>query len=101
MFRFFETDIREQKKYEKRIQTSVNFTVNDLCYGIKFEICVKDKSNFSIERNIAERNIAFLFPTKIYFILGEIPKSLIAQAFFYLFVFVLLRQTLKNIDMPR
>ena len=86
MFRFFETDIREPKKYEKRIQTSVDCTVNDLCYGIKFEVCVKDKSNLSIERNIAERNIAFLFQTKIYFILGEvffkIPKNLIAQAFF-------------------
>ena len=28
MFRFLETDIREQKKYEKRIQTSVDNTVN-------------------------------------------------------------------------
>ena len=30
MFCFLETDIREQKKYEKRIQTSVDNTVNDL-----------------------------------------------------------------------
>ena len=37
MFRFLETDIREQKKYEKRIQTSVDNTVNDLRYEIKFE----------------------------------------------------------------
>ena len=29
MFRFLETDIREQKKYEKRIQTSEDNTVND------------------------------------------------------------------------
>ena len=45
----------------------MDYTVNDLCYGIKFEICVKDKSNFSIKRNIA-----FLFQIKIYFILGEV-----------------------------
>ena len=37
MFCFLETDIREQKKYEKRIQTSVDNTVNDLRYEIKFE----------------------------------------------------------------
>ena len=43
MFRFLETDIREQKKYEKRIQTSVNNTVNDLRYENKFENCAKDK----------------------------------------------------------
>ena len=49
MFRFLETDIREQKKYEKRIQTSVDNTVNDLRYEIKFENI----------RNV--RNIAFLF----------------------------------------
>ena len=49
MFRFLEIDIREQKLYEKRIQTSVDNTVNDLRYEIKFE-------------NIQNvRNIAFLF----------------------------------------
>ena len=53
MLRFLETDIREQKKYEKRIQTSVDNTVNDLRYEIKFENCVKDKNNFFIKRNIA------------------------------------------------
>ena len=37
MFCFLETNIREQKKYEKRIQTSVDNTVNDLRYKIKFE----------------------------------------------------------------
>ena len=30
MFRFLETDIREHKKYEKRMQTSVEYKVNDL-----------------------------------------------------------------------
>ena len=37
MFNFLETDIKEQKKYEMRAQTSVDNTVNDLCYEIKFE----------------------------------------------------------------
>ena len=37
MFRFVETDIREQKKYENRIQISVDNTVNDLRYEIMFE----------------------------------------------------------------
>ena len=67
MFHFLETDIREQKKYEKRIQTSVDNTVNDLRYEIKFENCVKDKNNFFIKWNIA-----FLSWTKMYFILGDI-----------------------------
>ena len=49
MFCFLETDIREQTKNEQRIQTSVDNTVNDLRYEIKFE-------------NIQNvRNIAFLF----------------------------------------
>ena len=43
MFHFLETDIREQKKYEMRTQTSVDNTVNDLHYEIKFENCMKDK----------------------------------------------------------
>ena len=45
MFRFLQTDIREQKKYEKGIKTSVDSTLNDLRYEIKFENCVKDKNN--------------------------------------------------------
>ena len=52
MFHFLENDIREQKKYEMRAQTSVDNTVNDLRYEIKFENCLKDKSNFFIKRNI-------------------------------------------------
>ena len=67
MFRLLETNIREQKKYEKSIQTSVDNTENELRYEIKFENCVKDKNNFFIKRNIA-----FLSWTKIYFILGDI-----------------------------
>ena len=46
MFRFLETDIREQKQYEKRIQRFMDNTVNDLCYKIKFENRVKDKQRF-------------------------------------------------------
>ena len=53
MFHFLETDIREQKKYEMRTQTSVDNTVNDLHYETKFENCVKDQNNFFIKRNIA------------------------------------------------
>ena len=52
MFRFLETDIREQKKYEKRIQTSVDNTVNDLRYEIKFENRVKDKNNFLLSEKL-------------------------------------------------
>ena len=51
MFRFLETDKREQKRYEKRTQTSVDNTVIDLRYEIKFENCVKGKKNFFIKRN--------------------------------------------------
>ena len=49
VFCFLETDMREQKKYEKRIQTSVEKAVNDLRYEIKSENCVKDKINFFIK----------------------------------------------------
>ena len=52
MFHFLETDIREQKKYEMRTQTSVDNTVNDLRYETKFENCMKDKNNLFIKRNI-------------------------------------------------
>ena len=55
MFRFLETDIREQ-----------NNTVNDLRYEIKFENCLKDKNNFFIKWKMD-----FLSWTKIYFILGD------------------------------
>ena len=67
MFYFSESDLREQKKYEMRAQTSVDNTVNDLHYEIKFEKCVKVKNNFFIEGKIA-----FLSWIKIYFILGDI-----------------------------
>ena len=40
----------------KRDNTSVDNTVNDLQYEIKFEKCVKDKDN-----SLIKWNIAFLF----------------------------------------
>ena len=43
MFHFLETDIREQKKYEMKTQTSADNTVNDLRCEIKFDNCVKEK----------------------------------------------------------
>ena len=43
MSRFLETDIREQKKYEKGIQTSVDNTVNNLRHENKFENPAKHK----------------------------------------------------------
>ena len=43
MFHFLETDIRERKKYEMRTQKSVDNTVNDLRYEIKFKNCLKEK----------------------------------------------------------
>ena len=46
MFQFLVTDVREQNKYEMRTETSVDNTVNDLRYEIKFENCVKEKNNF-------------------------------------------------------
>ena len=75
--------------YEKRIQTSVDNTVNDLRYEIKFENCLNDKNDFFIQQNIS-----FLFLKNTYFISGgvffKIPKNLIASALF------LPRQILKK-----
>ena len=48
--------------YEMRTQTSVDNTVNDVCYEIKFENCMKDKYNV-----LTKQNIAFLSGTKIFF----------------------------------
>ena len=53
MFLFLDTDIREQKKYEMRTQTSMDNTVNNLRYEIKFENCVKEINNSFIMRDIA------------------------------------------------
>ena len=48
MFHFLGTDIKKQKKYEMRTETSVDNTVNDVRYEVKFENCMKDKNNFFI-----------------------------------------------------
>ena len=60
----YQTDLREQKTCEKRIQTFVDNTVNDLRYENKFENRVKDK-----------RNISFLFYIRIYFSLETFCKK--------------------------
>ena len=52
MFRFLETDIREQKSIKREYRHLWMNTVNDLRYEIKFENHVKDKINFFIKRNI-------------------------------------------------
>ena len=46
MFHFLETETRQQKNYEMKTQVSVDNTVNDLNYELKFENCVKGKNNF-------------------------------------------------------
>ena len=53
MFHFLKNDIREQKKCEVRTQTSLDNTVNDLRYEIKFENCLKDRNNFFMKQNFA------------------------------------------------
>ena len=49
MFRFLETDIKEQTKYKQITQTTKDNTAHDLRYEIKFENCKKDKINFFIK----------------------------------------------------
>ena len=51
MSHFLETDIREQQKYEKRLQKYVDNTVNGLHHQIKFEICVISPGVFSFFQN--------------------------------------------------
>ena len=46
MSQFLETDIREQQNYEKRIQISLDSTVNGLHDEIKFENGVKNEYTF-------------------------------------------------------
>ena len=48
MFFFLELNIREQKKYEKRMQTSVDNTVNDLLWNQvwKYSKCLKHCFSF-------------------------------------------------------
>ena len=91
MFRFLETDIREQKSIKREYRHLWMNTVNDLRYEIKFENCLKDKINFFIKRNIFfKQNYISFF--EMYFF--KIPKNLIASELYFP------RQVLKNIDMP-
>ena len=66
----FLTDIREQQKYEKRIQTSWDNTVYDQHHEIKFENPVKIKKAFLLSK-------AFLsfFKKKHFFIFGKVLFS--------------------------
>ena len=59
---------KRTKKYEMRAQTSVDNAVNNLHYEIKFESCVKDKSNFLL----SEKLLLFLEQKNIYFVPGDI-----------------------------
>ena len=78
MFLFLETDTREQKKYEKRIQTSVVNTVNGLRYEIKFENRVKDKSNFFIKVGLSpsKKDCVICF--------NESPLKMMKNAFYFI-----------------
>ena len=69
MFCFLETDIREQK-CEKRIQTTMDNTVNDLNYQYILLFFLKQKYILFLE--------IYIF---------KIPKSLIASALFFVFLF--------------
>ena len=64
---FLESDIREQQKYEKRIQTSVDNTANDLLHEIKFENRVENKNNFLLSKLFLSllQHFLFFLPTQI------------------------------------
>ena len=92
MFRFL-VWYKRTKKYETRIQTSVDNTVNDLPCEIKFGNCLNGKK---ITFLFSETLLFFFKQKYILFLetyLFKITKNLIASAFF------LPRQILKN--MPR
>ena len=84
MFHFLETNVREKKKNENRIQTSVDNTVNDLGYENKFENRVKDKNNFLLNETLLffflkKKTYIFYFWRRISL---KISKNLIGSAFF-------------------
>ena len=64
MSHFWETDTREQQNFEKRIQTSLDNTANNLCHETKFENHVK--KNFLIKKNIL-----FFFKQKHIFLFSK------------------------------
>ena len=89
MLHFLEADIREQKKYEMRTQTSVDNTVNDLRYKIKFKNCGKDKNNFLLSKTL------LFFLEQRYILFSETILETDSQEFNYLSI-LLPRQILKK-----
>ena len=84
MSRFLETDTREQQKYEKRIQSCVDNTVNDLNHEIKFQRRVKTKITFLLNKTFISsfKQKKNLILEKYFF---KIPKNSIASIFFIFF----------------
>ena len=72
MVHFLKTDTREQQKYEKRMQTSLDNTLNDLRHEIKFENCVKHKNNFLV----GQKHFSSFFKQKYFLILRKVPLQL-------------------------
>ena len=77
MFHFLEISTREEKKNGKRIQTSVDNTVNDLGYENKFENRVKDKNHFLLNETLLLFSFFFKYIyiyiyIYIYFIFGDV-----------------------------
>ena len=63
------------EKYEKRILTHVNNTINNLRHEIKFENHVKNRNNFFIKQNISFLNNTLKYikyKLYIFFILGKV-----------------------------
>ena len=76
-----------------RTQTSVDKSINDLRYEIKFENCVKDKITLVLSKTLNFFLNGNIFYSRKY-IFFYFPKNLITSAFFSP------RQVLKNIDIP-
>ena len=79
MFHFLEIDIREQKKYEKRMQTSVDDTMSNLHCEIKFENHVKDKNTTFLLSETFNKYIFFL-ETFFFFLMADTKKHRNASA---------------------
>ena len=96
MFRFLETDIREQKNIKIEYKHLWINTVNDLHCEINFVNRVKDKNNFFIKW----KTFIFLFKQKYIF---HSWRSIFLRFLWILLPrhFFLPRQILKNIDMPQ
>ena len=85
MFRFLETDIREQQKYEKRIQTSLDNSVNNMCHEIKFDTRMEGKNTFLLSKTFLfffKQKYIFLFLEKFFFfrfLLIQLPRYFFAK----------------------